>query len=294
MRAIILSNFAAGPGGANMRSAIDRALKAAGIEAEIRSTPGHQLAAAARAAAQGGADVVVAAGGDGTISAVASALAGERTLMGVLPIGTLNHFAKDLGLPLDLEQAARIIAQGHVRDIDLGEVNGRCFVNNSSIGLYPRIVTRRNEQCERLGRGKWLATALAVLATFRRYPLVQVMLDTGRQEFFRETPFVFVGNNHYEMSLLSMGSRKRLDAGRLSVYFANRTGRFGLLALMVRALFGRLNQARDFDVLDLARLRIDTHKKSLHVACDGEVLRLDPPLEYRVRPAALRVLAPVV
>ncbi|HZL35379.1 MAG TPA: diacylglycerol kinase family protein [Tepidisphaeraceae bacterium] len=293
MRALVLCNFAAGMGLTAQIEHIEQAFRASGLAAEVRAVRGDELAASARMAAQSGVDAVVAAGGDGTISAVAGALAGTSMPMGVLPLGTLNHFAKDLGLPLELERAVRVIAAGRVRPVDVGEVNGRCFVNNSSIGLYPQIVTRRNEQCQRLGRGKWLAMGLAIIAMFHRYPVVRVVLETGQRAFHRTTPFVFIGNNRYDISLLSLGSRHRLDGGELSVYFANRPGRFGLLALMARALFGRLNQAKDFEVLSLKTMRIDTHKSSLRVACDGEVLRLQPPLNYRIRPGALNVYAPV-
>jgi diacylglycerol kinase family enzyme len=193
---------------------------------------------------------------------------------------------------LDLRSAVRTIGQGRVRAVDVGEVNGRCFINNSSIGLYPRIVIRRDRQSQRLGRGKWTAMLMACASVFRRYPLVRVVLRAGEDRFPRTTPFVFVGNNRYDMSLLSLGGRPALDKGELCVYFANRTGRFGLVRLMFRALLGRLEQADDFDSLLLPELRIETRKKTLRVALDGEVTSMRPPLEYRIRPGALKVIVP--
>src|SRR6185503_16647759 len=101
------------------------------------------------------ADAVVIGGGDGTVSAAADRAVRHGKPIGVLPLGTLNHFARDLGMPPDLRDAVRAIATGVVREVDVGEVNGRVFVNNSSIGVYPTVVRDRDEQRLRFGRGKW-------------------------------------------------------------------------------------------------------------------------------------------
>ena len=166
----------------------------------------------ARRAAVDGCARVVAGGGDGTISTVAALLAGTDKALAVLPLGTLNHFAKDLGLPLELEAAARVAATGRVVRVDVGEVNGRVFINNSSIGLYPRLVRRRQQQQDRLGRGKWAAFLFAGLSVLRRYPFLDVRLEADGRTFSRRTPFVFVGNNDYLMDGLQIGARARLDA----------------------------------------------------------------------------------
>jgi diacylglycerol kinase family enzyme len=289
MRVVVLTNPAAGTK-ADAAAALRRAMEAAGAEAEVRQVYGDRLTPeAARAAAQG-VDAVVAAGGDGTVSAVAAALLGSPTPLGVLPTGTLNHFAKDLQLPLTVPEAARVIARGVVKPIDVGEVNGRPFINNASIGLYPRIVQKRDRQRQRFGRGKWVSTLLAFVSVFRRCPTVRVRIGIGDQTVLRTTPFVFVGNNRYETSLTTLGGRGAIDRGELCLYFANRTGRFGLLRLALRALFGRLEQAKDFDAMIVKEAWIETSKRSLRVAIDGEVVRLAPPLHFVIRPQALRVL----
>src|SRR5579864_154965 len=128
-------------------------MQSAGLETQILAAPPPRVAELAREAAGDG-GIVVAAGGDGTVAAVAAAVAGSRATLGVLPIGTSNHFARDLGLPATLPQAISVIAAGHARAVDVGEVNGRLFLNNSSIGMYPRIVHRREGQRQRLGRGR--------------------------------------------------------------------------------------------------------------------------------------------
>lgn len=300
MRVIVLINAAAGSGGPAAAGGtppeqIAAAFRAAGVEAELRPTPGEELGtAAAKAACEQGIGAVVAVGGDGTVSTVASALvsAGCPVPLGVLPLGTLNHFAKDAKIPLDLGEAARTIAAGHVRTVDVGEVNGHLFINNCSIGIYPQLVTKRERQRRRLGSNKWLAMAAAVLSIFRRFPVVQVVLDMGGRAVSRTTPFVFVGNNAYDVQLFSLGTRPRLDAGELSLYFSHRRGRFAMVLLAIRAIFGLLEQSRDFESMALPAFRLDTRKKTLKVALDGEVTRLQPPLHFRSRPGALRVIAP--
>jgi diacylglycerol kinase family enzyme len=254
---------------------------------------GEELVELAREAVSNGARAVVAGGGDGTVSAVASLLAGTEKPLGVLPLGTLNHFAKDLGVPLDLLGAARTCSEGRVARVDAAEVNGRIFVNNSSLGLYPRIVRRREKLRERLGSGKWAAFLRAAFAILRRYPFMRVRLKADGREVVRETPFVFIGNNEYLTESFHVGARARLDAGCLSLYVAHRTGRLGLLRLAVRALFGRLAEAKDFDALRAQEIRVETHRpKRLHVAADGEVVVMTTPLNYRALPGALRVIVP--
>jgi diacylglycerol kinase family enzyme len=235
---------------------------------------------------------IVAGGGDGTINAVASELVGTDRVLGVLPLGTLNHFAKDLNIPLDLEEGARTIIEGREMRVDVGEVNGRIFLNNSSLGLYPSIVHRREQQQERLGRGKWPAFFWAALTVLRRYPFLDVRLEMDERKLVRRTPFVFIGNNEYEMESFNIGARSCMDAGQLSLYIAHRTGRMGLLRLAWRALFGGLREEQDFDALCTQEIWIETKRKRLRVATDGEVTVMRTPLHYRVRPRALRVIVP--
>jgi diacylglycerol kinase family enzyme len=211
---------------------------------------------------------------------------------GVLPLGTLNHFAKDLGIPLDLIDAVRNLATGVPREVDVGEVNGRIFLNNSSLGLYPDIVRDREKQQRRLGRGKWPAALWATLAALRRYPFLSMRLTVNGETLARRTPFVFIGNNRYTMEGLAIGERDHLDDGLLSLYVAQHPTRLGLLRFAFDALCGKLGSERDFDVLEAAGFEIDTHHRQLHVATDGEVTLMKPPLRYRMRPGALTVLVP--
>lgn len=266
---------------------------AAGMHAAVTlAKSGAEMAAAARQALEDGKQVVVAGGGDGTINAVASVMAGSGIAFGVLPLGTLNHFAKDLGIPLALDEAILNVAQGRRKLVDVGEVNEQIFLNNSSLGLYPDIVRDREKQQRRLGRGKWLAACWASIAALRRYPFLSVRLTVDGQQHARRTPFVFIGNNEYTMQGFSIGARARLDGGTLSLYVAQRPGRLGLIRLAWRALWGRLAQERDFDVLLAHAMEIDTRHKRMRVATDGEVTLMSTPLRYRIRPGALTVIVP--
>jgi diacylglycerol kinase family enzyme len=238
----------------------------------------------------------VAGGGDGTINAVASVIAGSNIPLGVLPLGTLNHFAKDLGVPLELDAAIDCIVHGEHTAVDIGEVNDRVFINNSSLGIYPYIVRDREMQQRRFGRGKWLAFARAMLAALRHYSLLHVCMkldsNDDKDMLDRRTPFVFIGNNEYLTEGFGIGTRSRLDAGQLSIYVAQRTGRLGLFRLALRALFGRLRQAKDFHALSTTELTVITRRSRLRVATDGEVTVMETPLHYRIRPGALRVIVP--
>jgi diacylglycerol kinase family enzyme len=299
MRSItVLLNAAAGTTPAEQADQDERAVRdafaSAGAQVDVRHVKGPDLTATARQIAQSANDpcVIVAAGGDGTQSAVAAALVGTQAVMGVLPMGTLNHFAKDLSLPQEIRDAARVIATGRSRAIDVGEVNGRVFINNSSIGLYPHVVRHRDDMRERLGHNKWYAMFLAIITIFRRFPVVSLRMTVNGESSQRTTPFVFVGNNTYDIDRLTLGQRASLEKGELCVYFANRTGRLGMLRLAFRALIRRLRQDRDFNALCATELWIETGRSSISVAADGEVMRLTPPLHYRIRPKSLNVILP--
>lgn len=237
------------------------------------------------------AKIIVAGGGDGTISAVASKIIETDKTLGILPLGTLNNFSKDLQIPQDLAEAVKIIAENFTKEIDIGEVNGRTFVNNSSIGFYPRIVRKRQKEQNR-GRGKWNAAFWATLKIFHLSPFLKVKLKVDKKEFLRKTPFVFVGNNEYEMDFFNIGRRKCLDEGKLSIYFLHRSGRTGLFMLAFRLISGRLRQGKDFEEVNTEEITIQMRKKRILVAFDGEIAVLQTPLHYKILPKVLRVIVP--
>jgi diacylglycerol kinase family enzyme len=251
------------------------------------------MASAAADALQSGSKVIVAAGGDGSVSAAASVVAGTDATLGVLPLGTLNHFAKDLGIPLDLPKAAAIIAKARTTTVDVGDANGRPFINNASVGMYASLVSERAAM-QRIGRGKWIAHGLAAMRIWRRYrPLrVEVRVETEPSTFAVRTPFVFVGNNEYQLSGLELGGRKALAAGRLHVCMAPGMTRSGVAGLIIEAIFGDVCSLDGFDSFTAAAVALDAGTARLQASVDGEVVTLDNPLTFRVRPGALRVIVP--
>ena len=297
MKASVLLNVAAGSvesgetAGAIAR--IAEAFRSAGAEAAVRAVDPAGLPAAAERAASSDADAVVMGGGDGTLSCAVKALVGGDKPLGILPLGTLNHFARDLGVPSGLDGAVRTVVAGHVRCVDVGEVNGHLFLNNSSLGIYPEVVRERDEIHERGAGSRWPATLRAALAQLRRFPVVSVTLRLPERTLRVTSPLVFVGNNRYEMKAFAVGRRPEMDRGALWLYVARARSRLGFVGLAGRALLGRLDPARDFEWEGLPALEVATvWRRSLPVALDGEVMRLATPLRYRVRPRALRVLAP--
>ena len=289
--AVILNSGAGRAGDDNVEKTITSEFERAGCPVTIRRVrSGEGLISTAQDSARE-CDVLVAAGGDGTISAVASVAVKAGKVLGVVPLGTLNHFSKDLGIPQDVAGAVDVIAGGNVRQVDIAEVNGRYFINNSSIGLYPRLV-RTRERRQSLGHGKWWAALWALTRIVRRNPFQNVKLELDGNQLRRKTPFLFIGNNIYEMDLYNIGARPRLDQGKLCIYLLRRSARTGLLLLILRTLFGGLRHDKNFEEFRTTKLTVETQKSSMLVAVDGEVAAMETPLEYKIHPGELKVIVP--
>lgn len=269
-----------------------RLFQEAGVEAAVHFVPGERIVETARAALASGAEALVAGGGDGTIRSVAGVLVGGTVPLGVLPVGTLNHFARDLGIPVELPAAVRVLAEGVPRALDVGEVNGEIFVNNSVLGLYPPVVEVRDQERREKNRGKWLATASAFWKVLPRHPLLHIRVTADGLTVDHQTRFVFVGNNEYEMNAFTYGARQRFDSGNLYLYIAKSRTRLGLIGLALLGLFRDLKWTDRFECFCLPELTIETKKKTVPVYVDGEVILLNPPLRYRNRAHALRVILP--
>jgi len=301
MKALVLLNESAGTladlKAADAPARIVAAFAAQAVEAEVRAVPPEQLDAVARQAAlDRSLAAVVAGGGDGTLNTIAAALAGTGKPFGVLPLGTHNHFAKDMLVPLDLDAAAaalaRAVARAETRDVDVGEVNGRLFLNFSGVGLHPLVVKHRDVQRSVLGRKKFLALFVALFRVLRRPPVLRVKLETAAMTVRRITPSVIVCNNPHQMRVFGVENVSHPDRSLLNVYVAHSTNVFGLVWLFVRAAFRTLDSARRFEAFTLKEVTIHTRRRSARVSIDGEVTDLATPLHYRVRRAALRVVTP--
>ncbi len=274
------------------RRRVAEAFAATGLRPRTAVVAGGALESAVRAAAERGADVVAVAGGDGSLGTAASALDGTGSALGVLPLGTFNHFAKDLGVPIDLAAAAEVVVGGDTRAVDIGEVNGRVFLNNSSIGLYPVMVDVRDEIRTSRGWGKIRSVPVASVRVLRRFPTRRLRIEVGGEQWIRRSPFVFVGNNAYDVGPRGVGARTALDEGVLCCYVADAENRRRFVKLALGAALRGAARTPDLHSASAPHLWIDAHGHRILVAVDGEVVTLRAPLLYRCRPGALRVRVP--
>src|SRR5688572_21715864 len=244
MRVLVILNQAAGTlASSSAGDEVERiraGFEAAGVEVDVRNVQGPDLADTARGAAVERFDTVIAGGGDGTLNTIANALAGGPVAFGVLPLGTHNHFAKELSVPLELDAAVAALARGRVTDLDIGEVNGRIFLNFSGLGLHPMLVKHRDAQREALGRRKFFAMFVALFSVLRRLPVLRVRLWFGDTVIRRLTPSVIVCNNVHQMKVFGVENAASADKTVLNVYLARATKWWGVVWLIIRAAFRHL------------------------------------------------------
>lgn len=274
-------------------AAITTALKNAGLEADIRVTrKGNQISGVAEKARDDGFDIVVAAGGDGTISAVAACLLGSGQVMGVIPMGTFNYFARSLGISQDVEAAVELLATGTARTIPAATFNGNLFLNNASLGAYPAILRNRETIYARWGRSRAAAywSVLTTLAGLRR-PLDLTVRANGAERQFR-TPLVFAINNAYQLEQIGLEGASHIAEGKMALFVSARQGRWQMLKGALALALGTARKHDDYELIAADRIEIDSPRKSLGVARDGERARVHLPLRLEVHQDALRVIAP--
>jgi diacylglycerol kinase family enzyme len=247
--------------------------------------------AVAQARAHGG--IVVAAGGDGTINTVAQATLGTGCSFGVLPLGTFNYFSRAHGIPSDLGEACRILLGPRAYQVQAGLVNDRVFLVNGSIGLYPELLEEREHAKRRLGRSRVVAfgAALKTLFTARLRLRLDIESKQGRRSV--ATPTLFVGNNRLQLERVGLGGRA-LDEHRLTAVTLAPVGVLGMLALLLRAAFGRLGGATEVTSFDFERMTVRSRigARRFKVATDGEVTVMRAPLTFRAAPGALWLIRP--
>jgi diacylglycerol kinase family enzyme len=290
---VVVNGAAGGNRDTDVASRVSALFREVAVPVTVVSfSTGSEATAAVRSMAQRSGQIIVAAGGDGTVSTVAAGLVGTDTPLGVLPFGTLNHFAKDAGIPLEPAQAAGVVAAGRTLRVDVGQVNDRTFVNNSSLGVYPDIVVERDTLRED-GYRKWTAFAVATTRVLRNYRGLTVTITAGASTEGVRTPFLFVGNNEYETDGLRLGARARLDSGRLFAYLAPRVHARELPKMLLLAVTGRAREQYQLKSFAARELQVGTPESgTVRVALDGEVALMQTPLRYLVRPRALRVIVP--
>lgn len=271
---------------------IEQLFTATGVEAKVVVVDGPDLEKAAIQFRDSDGDAVIVAGGDGTVVTAAKVLRGSSKPLGVLPMGTFNLFARDLRMPLELEQAVPALAGGHVKQVDTAEVNGKLFLCSSVMGLMPSLVDARE-----LFRGKSLLqrlweTVSAIGRLLRRYPRLTVTVDLGQGRQTITVGSLAVTCNPYEQDLANLPMRPHLDTGRLALYQVEDRGRMGMLWLVISLALGRWKQSTALSEWMSPELSITGPGKSIKVVNDGELLDLALPLHYQIHPKELAVLMP--
>lgn len=227
---------------------------------------------------------VAAVGGDGTLNAVARLLVGTKSILLPLPGGTFNHFIRDLGMSAQIEENLAALSTANVEKIDVGYVNDELFLNNSNLGLYPFSLIERKQTKKVLG--KYAAAVLSAfdqLSVFRRHKLI---IDGQKIR----SPFIFVGNNIYDIKQSLIPQRTQLNQGVLTVMIATSGSRLALIRDIFAVVRGDVSRNDDFTVDQRKSLTIHSHRKSLPVSFDGEVKNIELPLKYRTAPKQLKVL----
>lgn len=255
--------------------------------------PQQAAAAVQQARAQRG--VVVAAGGDGTLNAVAQAVIGSGCVFGVIPQGTFNYFGRTHGISQDTAQAARALLRARIEPVQVGQVNGQVFLVNASLGLYPQLLEDREVFKQKLGRSRVVAL-VSGLATLMR-PLRQLDLhieSAGRTQQLR-TPTLFVGNNDLQFERVGLARAvAALEHGQLAAIAMQPIGTLALLGLALRGALGHLGEAHKLTGFAFHRLRVQPRGlRRIKVATDGEIRWMTTPLVFEVAPQPLPLLVPV-
>jgi diacylglycerol kinase family enzyme len=297
----IVFNIGSGHGdAAEARTAIEQACAAAGRELNLLvvDEPGRitELAREAVRRAQQDGGVVVAAGGDGTINAVAQATLGSGCTFGVLPQGTFNYFSRTHGIPAEIEPAMQVLLHETAQPVQVGLVNDRVFLVNASLGLYPKLLEDREAWKKKLGRSRLVATGAGLMTLLRGYRNLRLRIGVHGETRGVRTPTLFVGNNALQMEQFGFPEAQAIDAGELAGITLRPVGRLAMLGLLLRGALGRLGEADQVVNFSFRRLTVlrsgGFGKRRVKVATDGEVTRMSLPLVFRVAPEPLWLIRP--
>lgn len=290
----VLANAASGVKSGERIAELTAPLRKAGLRHEIRLIrKGAMVPDMARQARDDGFATVIAAGGDGTICGVATELAGSGIALGILPLGTFNFFARSLGLSNTPETAMAQLMTGQLRQVAAGEVNGKLFLNNASIGLYPALLEQREAAYAKWGRSRLAAywSAIRTLATYDRPTRMWLNID-GRVHV-RRSPMVFIAQNAFQLQ--EYGMQEGVDLirqGRLAVYIAPELRRWQLLGFAIRMAMRMARPYRDFVLEGATEVQIETRRRRRTIARDGERQKMAAPFTFRLLPDTLTVIVP--
>lgn len=284
--------------------------EAAGLEAEVRAADPRHADRQVSTARREGFSAIVVGGGDGTINAIANAIArtapaDDRMIFAVLPLGTHNHFAKELAVPADLSaavsQIAAAIAADNAEPLDIAEINGTLLLNFSGIGLHPRLVESRDREHAEIRKStvvrtllrkftKPLSMAIAFSRSLGDFRLLRLGIDTDGRRQMVLTPAVVIGNNIHQIEVFGVAELSACRRDKLNVYLVRVRTAVGLVRMVLAAAAKRLPAMREFECISAARLTIHHRRPTLKVSVDGEVMEFRTPLQYAIRKNALRVV----
>jgi len=239
--------------------------------------------------------VVVAAGGDGTINAVASAVLDSGCPFGVLPQGTFNYFGRTHGIPQETAEAASALLAADVTPVQVGEVNGRLFLVNASLGLYPQLLEDRESWKQQLGRSRFVAFLSGVATLLKSGRQLRLQIESQGQVVALRTPTLFVGNNHLQLSRVGLDDAQAnaVDQGMLTGIVVRPIGTLALFGLLASGLLGRLGDAENIDSFSFRKLTVTPRgARRVKVATDGEITWMTTPLVFRVAGKPLMLLVP--
>ena len=236
--------------------------------------------------------VVVAAGGDGTLNAVASKLMGTDIPMGILPLGTFNYVARVLNIPLDLLEAAHVIGMGKTRSVHVAQLNQHIYLNNASLGLYPLFIQKREQFNQHFGRFPLHAYTSALDVLIRNRKELKLEVEVDGQLYPVKTPLIFFGNNQLQLAEMKLRIAEAAEAGKVAGVVVAKSDKRTLFKTLWQLIKGNLDQASD--VYSFAADEVIVHSKhnKLTVAVDGEIIMMKPPLKITVRKHALNIMVP--
>jgi diacylglycerol kinase family enzyme len=237
----------------------------------------------------------VVAGGDGSINTVAQATLGSGCPLGVLPQGTFNYFGREHGISSDTAEATRALLTARVQPVQVGIVNGRLFLVNASLGLYPRLLEDREAFKQQYGRNRLVAFASGLVTLLRHHRQLLISLEIRGKVHDIRTPTLFVGNNRLQLEQIGIPLENSLENDELLAIMLRPTGMMAMLWLLVRGALGKLGEAQNVISFGFKRMTIRSSrhlKRRVKVATDGEVVWMDTPLEFRVSPNPLYLLKP--
>ncbi|WP_167401071.1 diacylglycerol/lipid kinase family protein [Achromobacter spanius] len=251
-----------------------------------------ETAQAAVKRAQDEQGVVIAAGGDGTLNAVAATVLGKGVPFGILPQGTFNYFGRTYGISQDTDVALRGFLQGHIEPVRVGQLNGRLFLVNASLGLYPTLLEDREAYKQRFGRSRMVALWSGLITLLRAPRQLRLQLEEEGVVRDLRTPTLVVGNNKLQLEHVGIESSE-LERDRLVAMTVKPVGTLALYGLLVRGLFSRLGEAEHVISFGFDRMRVRIRGRNrVKVAMDGEISWMSTPLEFKVADEKLPLVVP--